>query len=275
MKYIVTQPNKNARLGHQFHNWSLGLVVSKLYGLEFVHTPFYGKSSKWEKVFNFGKNFRVKNDLSNVVNLPKIELGHNPNFNLNIAKNNLGVWGDIINNGEDETLFVVPYDSFPGFLSENIIEWSPYLKECYWEDKVKYKFDTNYLNIGLHIRRGDISKEGNKNRWLELSTYNNVMGYLRNKYQDKNIKFHIFSEGQEHYFSELVHDDVKLHLDGSDVEAFRMLSSVDILVTGLSTFSILSAYITDAPVYYFPLMNFTRWDSVYNYKNIEYILEKQ
>lgn len=271
MKYIVTQPNSHGRLGHQFHNWSLGLVLSKLCDIQFIHTPFSGKSEKWESVFNFGRDFKFKPVNQNIIQLPTIDLGHDPNFNIEIAKSNLDKWIKIINDSPDNTVFVIPYDTFPGFLSEKIIDFAPYLKECYWEGKSKYQFDHNYHNIGLHIRRGDITKTGNANRWLELSDYNRLMNKLREMDYDKPVKFHIFSEGNQSLFKELENTDVEFHLDGSDIEAFRMLASIDTLVTGLSTFSILAAYLSNNQVIYHKLMNFTRWGNIDNFTDVDYI----
>lgn len=271
MKYVITQPNSYGRLGHQFHNWSLGLVLAKICKIQFIHTPFSGKSDKWETILNFGRDFKTRPSDPNITQLPIIDLGHNPMFNIEQAKTNLDKWIKIINDGLDNTIFVIPHDTFPGFLSEKIIEFAPYLKECYWEGKSKYKFDQNYHNIGLHIRRGDITKSGNTNRWLELSDYNRLMNKLRDIGYDKPIKFHIFSEGNQTLFNELESTDVEFHLDGSDIETFRMLASIDTLVTGLSTFSILAAYLSDNQVIYHKLMNFTRWDSIHNFTSTNYI----
>jgi hypothetical protein len=270
MKYIITQPNSQGRLGHQFHNWSLGLVLTKICDVQFIHTPFYGKSQKWETVFNFGRKFNHVPNISNKIQLPPIDLGHNPLFDINKAKENLNVWVNIINNSPDNTLFITPHDMFPGFLSEKIIEFAPYLKKCYWGDKTKYEFDGSYHNIGLHIRRGDITKTGNTNRWIELSDYKKLMERLRKIDYDKPIKFHIFSEGKQTYFEEIENEDVIYHLDGSDIEAFRKLASIDTLVTGLSTFSILAAYLSDNQIIYHKLMNFTRWENIDNFTDVNY-----
>lgn len=275
MKYIKATPNNHGRLGHQFHNMSLGMVLSELCGGEYIHTPFTGKSAKWEGVFNFNKEFTTKHTFTQQVMLPQINLGSDPTYDINLAKKSLEVWLEIINNGPDGAVFIIPFDSFPGFLGENIINFADKLKSCYWSDKNKYEFYKEFTNVGLHIRRGDISKSGNANRWLELSDYNKLMSHLRdNNDTGKPYKFHIFSEGSVELFKELENDDVVFQLDGSDIEAFRMLASIDVLVTGLSTFSILAAYVSSSPVLYHKLMNYTRWDNIGNFTNVDYIYNK-
>ena len=217
MKYITTQPNHNGRLGHQFHNMSTGMVLSELTNCEYIHKPFSGKSEKWEKVFNFNTIFESTADYKNTVNLPILDLGHNPSYDERLANGNLKVWVDIIKDADDGTLFVIPFDTFPGILSEKIINYAHRFKESYWLDKTKYVFETDNTNIGLHIRRGDISKEGNSNRWLELNDYLKLMDTLRDKKYPNPVKFHIFSEGAVDTFKELEGSDVVFHLDGSDI----------------------------------------------------------
>lgn len=43
MKYIITQPEKKAGIGHQFHNWCVGLVVSEIMGCEYLEPIKYSK----------------------------------------------------------------------------------------------------------------------------------------------------------------------------------------------------------------------------------------
>ncbi len=96
------------------------------------------------------------------------------------------------------------------------------------------------------------------------------MDRLRKIDYNKPIKFHIFSEGKQTYFEEIENEDVVYHLDGSDIETFRKLASIDTLVTGLSTFSILAAYLSDNQIIYHKLMNFTRWESIDNFTDVNY-----
>jgi hypothetical protein len=271
MKYIIAQPNSHGRVGHQFHNWILGLVVSKRFNIEFLHTPFSGKSAKWENVLRFNEKYQTKNNvkINKVVNLPDIDVGYKTNLNDDQLEGNLNVWKRIIENADDNTLFVIPYDKFVGCLSGDIHSVAGELRECYWGDKTKFKYDDEFYNVGVHIRRGDISKARNGARWLELSDYAKLLDTIREKDYGKPLKFHIFSEGNKSMFSELDGDDVNFLLDGSDITALLMMSSVDLLVSGFSTFPMMAAYLNDCPVIYYKLMNYNKWDNVDGYVSVE------
>jgi len=249
---------------HNTLNWHLDTIkrIKKC----FVNKPIlFDVPGRKVRTKNINSDIKiVKNKIYNISNFADdINITNQIFFNL-IKKNQI-IYAD------DGTLFVIPFDTFPGILSEKIINYAHRFKESYWLDKTKYVFETDNTNIGLHIRRGDISKEGNSNRWLELNDYLKLMDTLRDKKYPNPVKFHIFSEGAVDTFKELEGSDVVFHLDGSDIETFRMLSSIDILVTGLSTFSILAAYLSDGQIYFNKLMNFTRWDNIDNFTNVDYI----
>ena len=276
MKYIQSQPHPQAGLGHQFHNWILGLLIAKKYDCEFINTKFTcrirngNKNSDWNSFLNFDKNLKEIKEIkpSKVINLPKIELGHNINLTKEKLEKNLTVWGNLIKNSGDNTLFKLPLNHYVGVLSENIYnECGDYLKDCYWSKNKKYDFNNNLTNVVVHIRRGDVSKSGNANRWLDLSDYKKQIEYIRKKY-DK-VKFHVLSEGNTNEFNVIKSDDVNLYINHGDLQSFNMMCSSDILITGLSSFSILASYLTKGLVFYNSLLNFTRWDNIENFYNIK------
>lgn len=273
MKYIKSQPHPQAGLGHQFHNWALGYIISKKFNCEFIHTKLTprirngSKPQTWDDFLNIGKGLKTKVKVTNNVLLPKIELGHKPKFNPDTAYRNLSKWEKIIKNSPEGTMFKLPVNHYIGVLSEEIYEHSEHLKSCYWEGKEIYDFGNNKTNVVVHIRRGDVSKKGNTNRWLELSDYKKQIEYIRKKY-DK-VKFHILSEGNVNEFNVIKSDDVNLYINHGDLQSFNMMCSSDILITGLSSFSILASYLTKGTVFYNSLLNFTRWDDIENFYNIK------
>ena len=276
MKYIQSQPHPQAGLGHQFHNWVLGMVLSNKFNCEFINTNFTCrirngvKNINWNDFLNFNKGLKNLNDIKpkKVVDLPKLDLGHNTNLTNKQLETRLSTWSNIIKNNPDNTLFKLPLNQYIGVLSEFIhSECSDYLKECYWSKNVKHDFNNDLTNVVVHIRRGDISKKGNTNRWIEISEYKKQMDCIRKKY--KKVKFHVLSEGNIKNFNEIKSDDVNLCINYGDLESFNMMCSSDILVTGLSSFSILTSYLTKGLVFYNPLLNFTKWDNIDNFYNIK------
>jgi hypothetical protein len=275
MKYIKSKPNPQGGLGHQFHNWVLGMLIAKKYNCEFIGTNFTcrirngGVDVGWNSFLNF--NSKLKNN-SNInptktIALPRLELGHNINLSQDKLDATLSTWGALIKNSNDNTLFNLPVDHMVGMLSEKIYdECGGYLKDCYWSKNKKYDFNNNSMNVVVHIRRGDISKMRNGIRWLELSDYKKQLNYIRKRYG--KVKFHILSEGNHKDFNFIKNEDVNLYINKGDLESFNMMCSSDILITGLSSFSILASYLTKGLVFYNPLLNFTKWNNIETFYNI-------
>ena len=274
MKYLITQPETVAGIGHQFHNWALGLVVSDFLGCEYLHTKINStirnkgnRIDTWPEFLNINKNLRRKEDVNivNTVKLPPIELGHDIYITDRQIHNNLLVWKQIINNHIDNTLFILPKNHYIGCLSKNIYDYKNMLINSFWENKTKM-FDGE-KTIGIHIRRGDINKNKNIGRWRDLMFYKKVISHLKKEYDD--YKIYIFSEGKKENFKILDEDNVFFILSENDIKSFLGLCSVDILVTGLSSFSIMASYFNHGIIYYDKLKNFTLWENFENYKNIE------
>jgi hypothetical protein len=282
MKYIKSQPNPQGGLGHQFHNWILGMLIAKKYKCEFINTKFTGRIRNgegrtiietervgWNDFLNFGSKLKNKGEITptKTITLPRLELGHNINLSQDELDATLSTWGDLIKNSKDNTLINLPVDQMVGILSETIyVECGDYLKDCYWSKNKKYDFNNNLMNVVVHIRRGDISKIRNGNRWLEIYDYKKQLDYIRKKYG--KVKFHILSEGNPKDFDLIKNEDVNLCINNGDLESFNMMCSSDILITGLSSFSILASYLTKGLVFYNPLLNFTRWNNIETFYNI-------
>lgn len=275
MKYIEVHKNEYGGVGHQFHNWIIGFILADLSGSKLIQSPFTKRADRWETVLNFNTNLPIKPKSNKIISLPMIELGNDESYNKDKAERNLKTWLEIIEKAEDETIFKTPFDMFPGVFCEKIIQYEDYLKKAYWDNKEKYDFGTNKLNVGVHIRRGDINKAVNTNRWLELNDYSKIINHFRlNNNTGKELVFHIFSEGTKDSFKELTNNDVILHLNGSDIQEFNKLISTDIIITGLSTFSILGAYLSDAKIYYNKLRNYTRWSGLGRFTDIKIMFKE-
>ncbi len=119
------------------------------------------------------------------------------------------------------------------------------------EDKYKIKLDNNFINIGIHIRGGDIrGKDGNNGREIHPASY-----YINSiKYIEQNI------EGNKKYY--LCTDDIKfdtyiktleylknnnfnfeLGKINSYIYDFAILSECDILISSSSTFVLCAGFI--------------------------------
>lgn len=127
------------------------------------------------------------------------------------------------------------------------------IKDCFWKNKDKNYFKNNKFNISLHIRRPN----SHDNRIDGTNTcdyyYLNIINHIREKYKnDKDILFHIYSQGNIKNFECYINYDVILHIDEELTSTFTGLVASDILVTSKSSFSYIAAFLTDGEVYYLP-----------------------
>jgi hypothetical protein len=147
---------------------------------------------------------------------------------------------------------------FPGALIRNT-EWiCEKLQTSYWKNNIPYEFNKGKTSVCIHIRRGDITEQHNSDRWKSNSHYLNIINDLKKVLF--NPEFFIISEGEVGNFEEFK-EDCTLILNGSDINAFHMLASADVLVTGQSTFSTIIAYINKGKIIYTPCLNFTLFDN--------------
>lgn len=125
------------------------------------------------------------------------------------------------------------------------------MKNYFYKDKSN-PYNSKFFNIAIHIRRYnkcDTRIEGtttSNNYFLELITK------IKSDYKDKNIIFHIYSQGDEELFLDFKEEDVVFHLNEDVIDTFQGLVFADILCTSESSFSYIAALLTNGIVYYLP-----------------------
>lgn len=112
------------------------------------------------------------------------------------------------------------------------------------------------LRIAVHIRRGDVSKEQNSDRFIDFSYYRDCMLELHTLLEnnEKPHTFHIYSEGTiraelEHFTHTL---PIVYHIDESVVEAFTDFVNADILLAGISSLSYSAALVRIKGIVLYP-----------------------
>jgi len=129
-----------------------------------------------------------------------------------------------------------------------------FIKKCFWENKDRDVFKNNKINIAVHIRRGNIHDKGKAGARITTPNeyYLNIMNGIRNKYKehDKELQFHIYSQGEMNNFAILQKEDVIFHLDEDICKTFTELVAADILLTSPSSLSYVAALISDGEIYY-------------------------
>jgi hypothetical protein len=244
-------------------------AVIKKYNLKYIHIPLqighnYNNdkdwNEKWDRFFNFKK--LSNNDEVDIEKLEKYFITENTTE-------------ERIFMNKNPNILYLYYHTF------NIFYKNP---EYYFKDiqndlinaydetnnDRKLIYDKNKTNIAIHIRvynnhdnEADnefyekYSKENTTNEvrfYFTADMYEKLINELKEKYTNSEI--HIFS--QEEYFDIKFKKlrnikDIKLHFDDMDVfDTFHHLCKADVLVMGLSSFSIVAAYYNTNTVIYLP-----------------------
>jgi hypothetical protein len=133
-------------------------------------------------------------------------------------------------------------------------ETMKFIKDCFWKNKEKDQFKNNKMNIAVQIRRANSHDNGHAGpRATTPNTYYlNIMNEIRDKYTDKELLFHIYSQGKQNNFKELNREDVVFHLDEDISTTFTGMVASDILITSPSSFSYVAALLSDGIIYYKP-----------------------
>ena len=128
----------------------------------------------------------------------------------------------------------------------------------------KNHYNSNKFNIALHIRRGDVQPNYNEGRYTSNEFYLEQMKYLSETYAEKDILFHIYSEGSESEFECFKNPNIVLHLNEDVKTTFIGLIVSDVLVQSKSSFSYVAGLLTNGIVYHIPFWHppMSKWISI-------------
>jgi len=267
MKYIQTPPidfrdpdiNRSSS-GHKFHNWITGLFLAKKFDLKYIYSPFTRDAARYEDFLGLSNGYASYDSVKekSVVNIPTMDLCHESSTPDSTYQNSMNMIETMIDNIPDESVIIYGPNPFPGKLTQYYNLIKPEIQKLYWSVKrdIHLKYKSNKISVAVHIRRGDISKNNNADRWIEFDHYMKIINNLNSNIGNENLDIHIFSEGTVADFSIFNQENVTLQLNGSDLEALHHMCSADILVTGQSSFSIMAAYFNMNFIVYTPLKNF-------------------
>ncbi len=107
------------------------------------------------------------------------------------------------------------------------------------------KYDSQMVNIAVHIRRGDVGedhpKAGMEEWWIDLSYYVTILQWLRKQYagREPDLRLYIISEGTREQFQELEQLEIPCQfiLNAEILDSWMYMIQSDILLTGASSFS--------------------------------------
>jgi len=255
-RFLLKAPNA-AGIGDQIvTSWSETYMLARQYALTFVHHPFLDSphdNCDWESFLGFGigeiqAQHIMKDKALKTVWLPPVSLANQYNISL---------LGRIINQvyPQNNTLFRLATNVYFNTDLDQSGTMPAIYSQKYQAARRKWPLEVNFvaqpLHIGVHVRRGDVSrlKETNtqqwKWRWVSDAYYLNVLRDLLTVIGDMPSMVHIFSDGREaelHAFNHLPHCVFHLHDDPK--RAFHGLLSADVLVSNSSAFSICAGKIS-------------------------------
>jgi hypothetical protein len=127
------------------------------------------------------------------------------------------------------------------------------LQTLYFENKTT-PYDTNHTHVAVHIRRPMRFDTGTMGSDTPNTYYTNQMRRIQDFFKEasKPLLFHIFSQGKESDFQELIEFPVKFHLDDDTFQTFRGFVFADILITSKSSFSYVGALLSKGIIFYKP-----------------------
>ncbi len=248
---FITCSGKTDGIGAQTQAVFSTMLFAEDMGIQYVHTPFKEIAhnekrepdweANWERFFNLGKGEKHidavrKGDLK-VVHLDDL-------VRLRKKKN---------------TLYVVPHcHSYADVFSHNYINVTERFIEKYYstpKDVYRSYYDPEKINVAVHVRRGDVSKNGvNSFRYTDgryiASLLQKLLSLLSETERDVSVC--LYSQGDAGDFPELHEYEVTFHLNECVFTTFHNLVLADVLVMSKSAFSYSAALLSRGVKLYEP-----------------------
>ena len=127
-----------------------------------------------------------------------------------------------------------------------------FIKNCFWANKERDHFKNDKINIAVQIRREN--SHDKRLAGTRVSTpneyYIKIMNSIREEYSNKQIQFHVYSQGAIDNFQDLHDEDTEFHLNEDITSTFIGMVAADILILSPSSFSYVAGLLSDGKVYY-------------------------
>lgn len=258
--YLSYYPYSNENIegiGAQYQRIIALLCIAKYHNLKYIHIPIkighnYDNdplwNEKWDKMFNI-KKFSNNNE----ININALDKEYNILLSLDKLKNPNILY-----------CFHNPYDLFYSNSHEYLTNIQKELIKEYDENNNHRKliYNKNKINIAIHIRvfnDYDDNREYNNFinnlscRFIYTSDmYKKLINNLKQNYPNSDI--HIFSQNKYFdlkYKSLRYINYIQFHLDDMEhLDTFHHLCKADVLVLGLSSFSMLAGFYNNNTVIY-------------------------
>jgi GR25 family glycosyltransferase involved in LPS biosynthesis len=230
--------DKKDGFGSQFQSIVFYILYANFNNLDYVH----------KKIKNMEHNYNNESDFIERVNHCMNIQGNYDDYDDYDYIKNINAYN--INTSSREDIYRVVDHNVDLYTSNN--EAIDKIKRCFWQNKDKDVYKNNKFNIAVHIRRPNIHDDRIEGTNTEDLYYLNIINHIREKYKNKDVCFHIYSQGNIENFNCYKNDDVVFHIDEEVTKTFVGLVGSHVLVMSASSFSYIAAILTDAEVYYLP-----------------------
>ena len=243
MSMFYTTEKSSDGFGGQYQRIIQAYIYCKFNNLNFVYDKFDKMEHNYENdpeyINNLENTINLKNNIPNLDENIKCERLVNYNVS-QIFEKNIDMWCE----------------------SEHL----EFIKKCFWENKNKKHFNNDKFNVSIQIRRENAHDKGlaGPRATTPNMYYLNIMNSIRTKYQDKNLLFHIYSQGKLEDFNVLINHDVYYHLNENIIDTFIGMVAANVLVISPSSFSYIAALISDGEIYYKPFWHNPRKNWIIN-----------
>jgi len=245
---FITCSGKTDGAGAQIQAVLSTMLFANELGIKYAHTPFKkiahnidndeSYEAKWESFTNLGFNeLAVDQIKSRELNI--VEVSH-PRQVKKV----------------ENTLHVIPDCHRFADRNPNLyLKLLPKFRRKYAEstEKPDLYFDLSRINVAIHIRRGEISKEDSSrytSNSLVLSVIRNISSALSDLKEEP--VFHIFSQGDIEEFLDMRLRGIIFHLKECPFTAFHHMVFADVLVMAKSSFSYSAALFSKGTMMYLP-----------------------
>jgi hypothetical protein len=225
-------PEREDGFGGQFLNIFRALVFAETHN----HTFIFDGIKKMISDDTDGDNIDYKDKLVKYMNILQFYLSSN-----DIRIEELGILPDV---NTFYHLFVSNFEKYHS--SPSFVRY----KKIFLHDKINPHNPTFY-NVALHVRKADKYYRADDTRIFDDNYYLNFCNKIRSEYKgNKQIQFHIYSNGVPEDFEYLKADDVIFHLKEDLMITHLGFIFADVLLIGFSCLGYTAAFFCKGTVYY-------------------------
>lgn len=244
-KVIITNPRRSDGFGAQFQAIIAAAIYAELNKMDFLYTPF----QSMEHNYNNDPDFLVKKE--SFINF-------------------IGNFDTLYEKGIPEFPVVSDID-FKAFFDAHIIECAysktlQKIKAVFKKNKnIDNFFKNSAFNIAIHIRRPNTHDNRLEGADVPDAVFLKIINQLQNIYAEKNILFHIYSQGEVKDFKSFQNvPNIIFHLNETVEDTFLAMVLANVLVTSPSSLSYTAALLSDGEIFYIPFWHqpLPHWRSI-------------